>query len=609
MTKATYFVKPGAWDASSYPLRASNTAYSLNTVVREPGSKHVIRCTGAGTTDTNAYTVPSSNPENDVAVGTSYWSLVTGKGGVVANAWDIANETIYQVINISSTQLNQGWYYGRVHNASNGDSSVIYLASNSSYPGAALQNNKLCAAAYTSQSYSITSNNYYRLIGFPAGMPYELSVISADETVPASTHGTFKAGATFNLEAGTSYSYLAGKNYLKGIVINAPSAQFRISYYIPDLGTRAIQFAAVNHLDQCTINLTTDAGFPDVPATLKIAATLQPGNAKDRLPIMPQGFNSSTALGEVMRTTLSKATINVNHGGAYIDISSDTEIYDSIIDVTSCAPSGLLVFGENEEAGDIEVRMTGVTISGSVPKLIADRCTGRVVVTMEGCTLPGSDMDALFWSLPPRSIHTITFHIIDSGASGGITPESYRYYTNRVKSIKTDGVYRSGSLSDAVGTHHSYFVQTQDAGLSPLVAFDELPHLSRPVTTGDYELRLLVCVPPDQLLYDDELFAQFIGPDIGTVDGEDPWSSLSPYTDGAYAANTAWARRVSLREDRKLYPVVASIWVGTPVGWVTQALSVYLPIPASGRVHCIPMVAKTGAQFILCPTIDLLQVA
>ena len=608
MTKATYFVKPGAWAASSVPLRTQNTAYAVGAIVREPSSDYVIICTVAGNTGTGAYSIPVGTPESEVAVGTSSWRLATGEGGLVADTWDIANSTIYHAVVSGSTYLSSGWYYGRLYDEGNGDSSILYLASNAVLPGYALRDDGLCTQAYHGESM-IYSGNYGRLIGFPNGMPFDLRVISADEAITAPVHGTFKAGATFNLDPATEYSYLAGRNYLKGITFNAASTQFRISFFVPFIGTRGIQFAAINVFDQCVINLSTDPVYPSTPATLKLAAVWYSQNAKERNPAIPYSQDSSGGLGEAMRTTFSKTIINVDNAWAYIGISSDAEFYETTINVTSCAAAGLLVFNEGENAGDIEVRMAGVVFSGPITRLLADRSTGRATVTLDGCGLPTNDLDSLFWTLPPTAMATITFHVMESGLSGGITPHSYSYYTNRVKAVKTNGVYRDGSLPDAGGGAHSYYVQTKDVGLTPLSAFDELPHLSRVVDAGDFEVRLLVAVPPDQLLYDDELFAQFIGPDLGTETGVTPWTAPPLYAEGTYAANTAWCRRRTLREDRKQHPVVAASWTGIPAGWVTQALSVLLPLPASGRIHCIPMVAKNGAQFILCPTLDLLQVA
>lgn len=608
MPRATFFVKEGAWSASALPLLASNTTYSSGTLTRQASGLYFLKCTASGTTNSNSFTKPLEDTD-PVAIGTTQWVDVRGRGGVVANTWDIAIDSLASLTNKESTILNQGWYYGKLFDANGGRPAIVYLASGGSYPGSLLSNNTLCSQAYTPTTYFLTSNSYDAYLGFPAGIPYELQVISADETIAAPVHGTFKAGATFDIAPGTTdVTYLAGKNYLKGLVINAPSTPFHISYYIPGLGTRAIQFACVNELDQCTINLTLDPAY-GTTSSLVIGGILRSGNFSTTAPTLPTAPGSSTARGEVMRTTFTLGTINMSHPSAQIAISSDTEFYGTTMNISACAGSGLFVFNTSPAWGDIEVSMVGCKVVGPVARLIAPGSTGRVVFTIDGCELPSGDADTMFWGSDPMSLGTVAVHVIGSGVAGAIDPYSHSYYTNRVKSIKTNGVYRVGNLPDENDALHSYYVATKGEGLAPLAAFDELPHLSRVVTVGDYEVRLLVAVPPDQLLHDDELFALFLGPDLGTADGVAPWSSFSSYGDGEYAASSAWCRRTSLLHPRSQHPVVAASWVGVPSGWVTQALSIVLSVPASGRIHCIPMVAKTGAQFILCPTLDLLRIA
>ncbi len=425
--------------------------------------------------------------------------------------------------------------------------------------------------------------------------PYTAHKIISGDTSINSPLTRLKGAILEYTNVGIDYYSGEGFNYYSGVIFKiATTSTVHFRGGGQDVPRDNTRNHCINMFDNCEWWIALGSGL--------VFGERYPQGASENC--FNEGFRGTVMDGTELVDTVIKFTSAVG----YVDFQGDATLDGCTFTSTEAAMpyGGFMRLGSSINGGDKTINFTGCVFDTPLSKMLAPSLyiKGRAFLNFDGCVFPNTNYAEMLSSLPDHFLYPIQVNFRGYGVSGSIDPNAHEYYTARCAAIKTSGVYRAGSLPDVAGGYHSYHVTTKQ-GLSPLLVFDELPHITTGTLAGRYVCSLYIAVPSTQLLYNDEVFIRMVGPDEGNPLWKYDFTPFLPQGDITVTGSTQKSRDSLIRTQ---YPVVAMSWTGLPGGWVTQKIPVILSFNNNGKLYCIPFVSKSGIEFTMCPTIGIEEV-
>lgn len=609
---------------AAYPAATllPNTAYTAGEILRYTWC--LALCTASGTTGASltALTPNSFYPEDAVTLGTSTWRILNGRSGYVPNSWDTASPYLSYLASPGSVGYARN-KYGFMHDAS-GYGATVYCSHVMTIPA-----NDVRMWTLNNQQVNVPTilqggaPQQVAILIYPA-LPVVIS--SADETVPTVSTPTYAKGFTILFD---NINETFGEGYIewRGVVFDIVGSEVATGFThdpdpVPRSNTRNI---AANTFIDCTFRITAGTGALPYPMVLFGArpSAASEGYYEYRLNsgIVDDVVMVDTVLlydtpnamyAFAIDCTMQRCTFSTT-GGEPFPLSGVLSVGDGGASTRAYNPSRVWAYsliGREEGRGDRVITLTACTFDRDITYLLHEYPCGKTVVNMIGCSFTSSNFTTWLDNVPAGILAAVDVHFYGCGVPGAVDPESHVHVTPRLRAIKTNNVYRAGTVPGLDGALSSYYVATRAKGLHPYTRSDPLTPYTAAMLRGVYMCSLYICVPPGQLLHNDEFFMYCVGPDTTGRRSDLPGISYSYITEGPGRFTepvtvTATTRRDSLLHDRVQYPVVADSWVGTPGGWVVQEVSVILNCVNDGKIHCTPFVSASSIEFILCGNLVL----
>lgn len=606
MTWPVYFFNSSEYGASLYPVMASGSAYSVGTIVRTTGSvsgQIFARCTVAGTTSSASLTESTAAPNADITNGSSSWKVISGVPGFTSDTWKVAVQNLMYFSLAAATQSYPNPKEGRLYQGVTWrEGADVYVASSDAL-GAGLMSQTTLNNQFRNTTES--TNGVDPLTVFNACLGSKpVRFISADETVASTTSGTYKRGA--KLVNSSTDAFVVGQYEFYGFDISTLDCE--TNFFNTISNSRPV---SLFYFDDCHFSVDTTGA--DLRKFFGFTF----------------GYNSLMAgeeLTYISRTTITNSSFTLHGQWARLAFRGVVDVENTTFSTDLPGGFGLyppfaLAFNSGYASTIAEhldtttiyastpfytvLTFTGCSFLSAMPYPFQSRFYGYARVAFKGCEFQEGDLSTCLDNIQENTIADLQVNFFGCGTAGALDPSSHLYVTPRLYARKQNGVFRRGSLPDEWGNQYSFYVKSKRRGFLPGITPEELPHLSLSVGYAKLEVAIMVAVPPDQLLTNEDFYVQFVGPDFGNQD----YTTETAEYGTARVTNTSGTRNPHTEVGPQVYPVVSASWSGIPDGWVTQRVSAILLGENTGRVYAVPFLSRASTELIMCPTLWVGQVA